>query len=356
MKKINGFVAFLNIIVIILTIGAFIAPYFNPNASSILAIIGLGFPALFIANLAFILYWVLFNIKNCWWSVLILLVGGSSIMNIVNIQKASIPNDLATVVKVANYNMQFSKPVRSNVGWHRDIKESDFKKHLQQFRSLDILCLQEHTTYAQRQIEQLLQLPYSYFSKGKYVAIYSRYPILNKGQIEKFGSNRANSCIWADVEVNGKTIRVYSAHFESNRKDGKAPKKIVETAKEPPVSASMAVGLLRHYKTFSIKRVEQAKILQAHFKESPYPTILCGDMNDTPQTHVYNILKEGQKDTFREKGLGFGATFGSTLKNKLALLRIDYIFTNPSFKILNHRIFPAPFSDHYLIYSKIQLP
>ena len=79
-------------------------------------------------------------------------------------------------------------------------------------------------------------------------------------------------------------------------------------------------------------------------------------MNDPPQTKVYNLLKDNQKDTFREKGFGLGATFGSTFKNKLALLRIDYIFTPPSFKILDHQIYQAPYSDHYLITSTIQLP
>ncbi len=356
MKKINGFLVFVNITLVVLTLGAYFAPHFHPRDSVFFSLIGLVFPALIFGNIAFILYWLLFNIRYCWGSILVLLVGIPSVINIINIQKAS-DGDVATkILKIASYNTQFAIPVRSNQGRNKEVTASNFQKHLKQFQHLDIICIQEHSPYVENQISQALQLPYQYFSRGKFVAIYSKYPIINEGQIENFSSNDANACIWADIQVDNKKIRIYAAHFEANRKDGIVPNTVAAHSDEPPIDFSIAVGLLRFYQKFSARRADQAKKLRQLMATSPYPAILCGDINDTPQTHVYQILKEDHKDTFREKGLGIGATFGSTLKNKLALLRIDYIFTPPSFEVLNHRIFPAPFSDHYLIYSKVQLP
>lgn len=356
MNKFNGFLVFCNILLIIITIGAYVAPYFHPKDSVFFAIIGLGFPALLMANIAFIIYWLLVKIRNSWGSTLALLVGFSPILNVVNISSPTSPSSTDTILEVANYNMQFSKPVRSTSGRHQLITEADFKQYLQQFKQLDIVCFQEHSTYAQWHIGQQLKLPYYYAARGGFVAIYSKYPIIDKGQLPDFSTSPATVCIWADIKVKEDTIRVYAAHFEANRKDGKVPKKVDETAKEAPVDLSIATGILKHYQTFTSKRVDQAKRLNELFQKSPYPTILCGDINDTPQTHVYKILQEGKKDTFREKGVGLGATFGSTFKNKLALLRIDYILTHPAFEILDHQIFPAPYSDHYLISSKMQLP
>lgn len=356
MSKINNVFVFLNLTLFALTLGAYLAPYIAPNDSFLFPLLGLGFPALLMANLAFILYWLLFKPKYSLGSILLLLLGIFPIMNIINIQPAAKADKAATTLQIASYNMQFSKPVRLGNKAHKQKMDEAFRKYLAQLKDIDILCLQEHSAFAEQRIDKHLSFPYKYFSKRKYVAIYSKYPIINKGTINKFGSNIANTCIWADINIKGKKIRVYSAHFEANRQHGKVPSKIVETTKEPPVSTSIALGLLRHYQQFSAKRATQAKRLRAIMKKSPYPTILCGDMNDTPQSHVYRLLEKDRLDTFREKGFGLGATFGSTFKNKLALLRIDYIFTPLSFNILDHQIIQAPYSDHYLIHSKMQLP
>ena len=355
-KIFNRFLVFVNITLVVLTIGAYIAPYFHPNDAGLLAILGLGFPALLMANITFILYWIIVKIKYSLVSGLTLLIGFTPLLNIINLNTNTSFKKDTSVISIANYNMQFLKPVQQKNDRFKTITEKDFLSHLEKFQHIDVLCLQEHSTYAQKHIKKKLNFPYKFFSKGKFVAIYSKFPILDKGQLEKFSSNKANVCLWADIEVHGKKIRVYTAHFESNRKDGKIPTIIDTKTKEPPIDFSMAVGLLQHYQQFTSKRVAQSTRLQQLFKASPHPFIFCGDVNDTPQTHVYKLLKEGLKDTFWEKGIGLGATFGSTLKNKLALLRIDYILTHPEFNILNHQIYPALFSDHYLISSSIQLP
>jgi len=302
-KKFNGFLVFVNITLIVLTLGAYFAPYFHPRDTVFFSLIGLVFPALIFSNVAFILYWLLFNAKLCLGSVLVLLFGIPSVMNIINIRKASNGDAAAKVLKIASYNTQFAIPVRSNQGRNKAVTASNFQEHLKQFQHLDILCIQEHSPYVESQISQALQLPYHYFSRGKFVAIYSKYPIINKGQIEDFSSNDANACIWADINVKNKKIRVFAAHFEANRKDGIVPNTIAEPSHEPPIDLSIAVGLLRYYQKFSARRADQAKKLRSIMAKSPHPTLLCGDMNDTPQTHVYQILKEGHKDTFREKGL-----------------------------------------------------
>lgn len=355
MKLFNKLILIGNILLILLTLGAYLAAYIPPSKSSLIAILGLGYPALLMTNIACILYWLLFKPKWALLSFLVLLLGFNHIFGLFGINNSKQAKTNTPTVNIASFNMQFSKPIRHGNKAHKKTMDKRFRKYMHQFQDIDILCLQEHSGFAEARIKKELDLPFKHNSDRNYEAIYSKYPIINTGSLENFSKNRALSCIWTDIAIQKDTIRVYSVHMEANQKDGIIPKKVIETAKEEPVSSSMAFGLLKHYQNFSIKRVVQAKKIREHQKNSPYPSILCGDMNDTPQTYVYRILANGQQDTFWEKGRGLGVTFGSTFKNKLACLRIDYIFADSTFEVLKHQIFPDIFSDHYLIQSEIQL-
>ena len=355
MKLFNRLIFLGNILLLLLTLGAYLASYIPPSKSSIIAILGLGYPALLMANIACILYWLLFKPKWALVSALVLLLGINHIFGLFGINIPAKAKANTTTLNIASFNMQFSKPIRDTNKAHGLTMDKGFRKFLHQFQDLDILCVQEHSGFAETRIKKELNLPFKYASTRNYVAIYSKYPIVKSGRLKKFSTNKALSCIWADIAIKKKIIRVYSVHLEANQKDGIIPKKVVETEKEGPFNLSMALGLLQHYQTFSVKRVTQAKRIWEHQKNSPYLSILCGDINDPPQTHVYRILADGRQDTFRKKGCGLGATFGSTFKNKLAFLRLDYIFAHPNFKILKHQVFPSVFSDHYLIQAEIQL-
>ena len=356
MNLFNKLVLFANIVLVILTFGAYLSPYFHPDTNIVLAILGLVFSALLIANGLFIIYWLLINPKWALGSFLTLLIGYQSILGLVGTSFFNSNDKVEPTLHIGSFNMQLSMPVRTTKGKERKIQEKEYEKYLSQFNFISVLCLQEHTPLGQKHIEAVLNFPYKHYSKkNTFVALYSRYPIIKKGHIENFSKSNASDCIWADIVVQKDTIRIYSAHLEANRKDGKIPQTIVMNVKEPPVDYSIAVGLLLFYQKFSSKRVDQAHLIKAHQKNSPYPSIICGDVNDTPQSHVYKKLADGQEDSFSSSGRGIGATFGSTLKNKLAFLRIDYILSDPSFTVLNHHIFSSSFSDHALIEASLRL-
>lgn len=355
MNLFNKLACFANIILVVLTFGAYVAPYLHPDTSVIIATLGLVFSALLIANVLFVIYWLLVNPKWAIGSFLTLLLGYQTVLGLVGISPNT-SNELEPTLNIASFNMQLSMPLRMIKGKARSIKEKEYETYLSQFGWIDILCLQEHSRLGQKHIEAALNYPYKHYStKNYFVALYSKFPIINKGSIENFSDSNASDCIWADIVVKKDTIRVYSAHLEANRKDGKTPKKVILNKKEPPVDYSIAIGLLTFYQKFSSKRVDQAHLIKEHQKNSPFPSIICGDVNDTSQSHVYKILADGQTDSFRSRGKGIGSTFGSTLKNKLAFLRIDYILSDPSFTVLNHHIFSNQFSDHALIEASLRL-
>ena len=79
--------------------------------------------------------------------------------------------------------------------------------------------------------------------------------------------------------------------------------------------------------------------------ESPYPVILAGDLNELPYGYAYGRLRAKLKNSFEEKGFGFGFTYHKIL----SFLRIDnQFFDDRKIEILNFRTLSnVPFSDHY---------
>ena len=146
------------------------------------------------------------------------------------------------------------------------------------------------------------------------------------------------------------TIRVYSYHLESNRHDGKMPKVIRQDSPEKK-SMSIMVGIVKYYNGFSMKRFSQAQLITEHTSDCKYPIILCGDLNDTPQSYLYNYMRSYYKDAFLDKGKGSG----KTIESRVPLLRIDYIFGNDEVNFKEYNSIHSTYSDHYMIKARIEL-
>jgi endonuclease/exonuclease/phosphatase (EEP) superfamily protein YafD len=93
------------------------------------------------------------------------------------------------------------------------------------------------------------------------------------------------------------------------------------------------------------KQQEQVETILAHINTSKYPVILAGDFNNTAFSYIYRKLQEGMKDAFVEKGNGLGTTF----RFDSYPVRIDYILTSETLKVLDFETLDETFSDHFPI-------
>lgn len=84
---------------------------------------------------------------------------------------------------------------------------------------------------------------------------------------------------------------------------------------------------------------------------SPHPIVLCGDLNDVPNSYIYNTIKGDMQDAFLQKGFGIGRTFNSISPT----LRIDYIFADKRIRISQFKRITTNYSDHYMIVADMQL-
>ena len=109
-----------------------------------------------------------------------------------------------------------------------------------------------------------------------------------------------------DVAYKQDTIRVYNFHLQSNRPWG--ANLIGEAGKVGKRDKWEIAKIFYNYPGYSRRRTQQVKIILRHLKNNPNPVILCGDLNDTPQSLAYERLKSGRKDSIQEAGVGLGHT------------------------------------------------
>lgn len=342
---------FANILLVLLTIGSYVAPHIAASKSALFPILGLGYPVLLLCNILSILLWLILKSKWAGLSIITLLVGYGSCTKLLNVNLAD-QHD-GTRLILATYNVNFSKPITLAPQKTQAKLKVDFRKYLKAHSDIDILCVQENGKNSKQFLQEALNFEFVHEVAGMTVTIYSRYPVLNSGVVD-FSSTIANTCLWADVLIttdsDKDTIRVYTTHLESNRKDGVVPEVIHEEAPEE-MSNSALLGIVKHHQKFSIQRARQAKLIKTHAQGSQHPAIICGDFNETAQSQIYTLLRGDYQDTFQEEGMGIASTFGE----RIPALRIDHILVDKRLEVLDHTISRSAFSDHYLVIAELGL-
>ena len=101
----------------------------------------------------------------------------------------------------------------------------------------------------------------------------------------------------------------------------------------------------------SALRSIQAEVVKTLLKDSPYPVLFAGDLNDVPNSYTYFTVKNNMQDAFLKKGVGMGRTFSGLAPT----LRIDYIFADKDFKIIQFNRLIKNLSDHYMLVADVKL-
>jgi endonuclease/exonuclease/phosphatase family metal-dependent hydrolase len=219
-----------------------------------------------------------------------------------------------------------------------------------------ILCLQEFYSSDKKNkfnnekyIADSLGYPFYQFNKMFVVdtteawglAVFSRLPIVNEGLI-KFKKARINGAMFVDIVFELDTFRVYNLHLQSFH-FGNTDYALFENETQTADRLKDAKGMFSKLKFAFIERGKQVAIIMDSISLSPYPTIVCGDFNDSPISYSYHQLSKNKKDAFVEKGAGFGRTFNT----KTFAYRIDHVLLDSVFKVKSYRVIPKKLSDHF---------
>lgn len=165
------------------------------------------------------------------------------------------------------------------------------------------------------------------------MAIFSKYPIIDGGILSK-ESLGINAIIFADILIEGDTLRIYNVHLPSYRFDA------IKTDSDYFQKAMSTIQQIRNVVHLHVEQIEK---LLLHASAINYPTIVLGDFNESPYSYTYGLLSR-MNNAFESDGSGFGFTM---IRPPL-YLRIDNIFYNDAIEMHSYKVdYSLQISDHY---------
>jgi endonuclease/exonuclease/phosphatase family metal-dependent hydrolase len=227
-------------------------------------------------------------------------------------------------IKVLTFNVKYG-----DFGWEK------VKKYIKD-QDADIILVQEKDT--NRAIRQDMV-------KYPSVILKTKHKIVRQEKLIE-ESARGNS-FYADVDINGKIIRVVNVYLEPFRLD-KSMLQFDGFAKEGGKIATLLSHMTPTFKAHE----DQIRKIRKVIDFSPYPVILAGDFNSVPNSYEYYNLGKDLQDAFLTVGNGISSSF----HDYKVPLRIDYIFSSKSIIPLSYKVDQSvKLSDHYPVIAEFLL-
>jgi endonuclease/exonuclease/phosphatase family metal-dependent hydrolase len=294
----NSFILVANILFIIALSLSYLSVHVSPEKSWILPFFGLLYPILILINIFFAIYWILRLRWLFLLSAIFILAGWNHLERLVQFHSPEIPPANSSAFKIISYNVKNLS--NDNV----DLLEPQIRNKILNFldeENADILCLQEFAIVHPDpeafidSLSERLAMPYhafiQYFEKPRKridaIFTFSKYPILNFGSVKK--DDQHNYAIYTDLLIDKDTVRLFNIHLESVRLRHEDYNFISELDLQFEENENIKEGSIRIFeklKTAFARRASQVENLSSCISQSPYPVLLCGDFNDTPNSYA----------------------------------------------------------------------
>ena len=340
-----------NLMLILLTLLTYLSPFIDPQIFWPLALLGPLFPWLLLFNLLFTLLWLFSKDRYFLMSLACLILGSGYIQTFIGLAGPAKSAPKAQQLSILSYNVYGLRHLPNKGRTTRGKDDREYMDFLdREMRPLDLWCVQESNNHLCPKHAKHLDLPHQFSERYQQTAVFSRYPILARGEFDK--AEGRNQSVWIDIDVEGTRIRVYAIHLSSTR-ISTTTQRLAETGdlqeKETWRDIRSVIG---SYKRASQRRAKEALEFAAHIAQSPYPVIVCGDLNETPVSFVYRTIRDSRalQDAFAQAGSGLGTTYAGVIP----ALRIDFILVDPVFRVRSHQIRRVLYSDHYPVSAVIE--
>lgn len=332
----------LNFIAVLALLIAYLSVSIPPDKIWIPSLFGIAYPFIFVANLFFILFWLLLKPRYLIISLISIAAGWGFVSHFIQLEGKEIEKG---DVKVLSYNVKHFVGDGAKNQSENAIEIVDFLEE----QNADIICLQEVRLRKNEifnlpaTIEKLSSINHYQYARTSTTfgsVTMTRYPIINMGEI-RFDNSR-NMTIFTDIIIQEDTIRIFNVHLQSYQIDPGS----YSVLESPGVIEEEDLREIREMggkfkKAFEL-RAGQVREIRKYIDESPYPVLVCGDFNDTPTSFSYKNLQKGLKDAFVVSGKGIGRTY----IGKSPSFRIDYIFYDIGFESFNFKTYDFQKSDH----------
>lgn len=353
-----------NIIAILLLILSFSAWAIVPSKVTFIAYLGMGFPFILAANVAYLLLWLIFwrwryalvqliVLAACWVPITTYFP--------VNFKSKEVPEGSIKILtyNVRGFNWLTGKAARENPMWDYLAKSG-----------ADILCFQEFAVSTRKdkrgiitetELNEILKdYPYRTIqrlgnttgSTAYGIACYSKFPI-NKSALLPVNSTYNGAAIY-EMEIQKKLVTFVNLHLESNRinaEDKELYANFLSNSSDKQMFEAVASNIQERLGTAYKTREVQANLIAEYIaQQETNATIVCGDFNDTPISYAYYRIKGDMIDAYANTGMGQGITYH---ENRF-WFRIDFIMHSLAFQSYNCTVGDVKYSDHYPVWTYLK--
>ncbi|MFT6844993.1 MAG: endonuclease/exonuclease/phosphatase family metal-dependent hydrolase [Flavobacteriales bacterium] len=332
---------------------AWIATYLSPSSWSFLALFGLAFPVAAFINVLYLAFWIY---RKKWFFLL-------SLLAIVLLWKQhshwfQFPTKKTELNggKLMSYNVR----IFDLYEWHN--KKGETKQQMLDLfktENPEIICFQEFMVSANDSTNQwtdtlkhklgfthqALSLIKPEGKAARYgLAVFSKHPIKIIKPMTLYPEGMPFAQV-VDIKTHkGNFLKVINVHLASiHFKD--EDYRFIKNLKAQEHLANGGIRIISRLLHAFELRAQQVALIKTEIANSPYPTVLVGDFNDSPVSYTYAQLSENMIDAFMQSGSGIGTTYTGDFPS----FRIDYVFHSNNIKSAQFNIIKKELSDHYPI-------
>lgn len=343
-KSIKTILRIVSILSVLLLGLSYLSSSISPSTFWPLHFLGIAYPWLLLLNIIFLFFWLFLKKWHGILPLFCILLGWGHLTTFVGMHPGSSEGN----IQVMTYNVGLKKKMKYK---ERKVLMGKIRKAYIN-KENDIVCLQEITP-DERSFQMVLKeakkqgLKYYHRIPNTALTILSRYPIIKSGKLSFHG--RGNGAIYADIKVKEKKLRIYNLHLASNKVTAKT-NNLIQTGNLQEKSTWAEIkDVLQRVKGKSMVRAELAEEVRKHIDASPYPTIVCGDYNETPQSYAYHRIKGTHQAAFRAGGFGLGSTYAG----RIPALKIDHILVDEALFVSDAAVIHTDLGDHYPVVAEI---
>ncbi|MBQ0015410.1 MAG: endonuclease/exonuclease/phosphatase family protein [Bacteroidales bacterium] len=336
-KILHSILLTINILFAVALLASSVAELVKPSTIILFSLLSYGYLILVIANLCFVLLWLLLRRMEAIVSVVAILVRCSLLslfFQVGGTSEASYDDDSCQLsVMTFNLHSLMGPDAQSTASENAPALVSLFRQY-----QPDVVCLQEYYEPQFYSLSDTLKhIGYQYWFRSKRLVMLSRLQLDDTTRIDKYGK------LMATVTINDKKITLIGVHLDSYQLDQDDLNNV-----EHPNSNKMLPTIKKFSETIRQHETEWHQCLLPVIESIKTPLILMGDHNDTPSSYLYGQITQYLSDTYCECGQGFGTTY----HGPFPAFRIDYIFHSPHLQTLSYQRIITNISDHYPILSK----
>lgn len=366
-KFIKWFFISLNILGCIVFLLACLSPFVSPAQWGLSGFLALAVPYLAVLLIFSVIFWLVAKPAVALMPIITLLIGFKQLSVVfawhpLNTFKKERAGDSS--LRIVTWNVRGMYGI-SNSSYTQKRNREEIAASVNKLNA-DVVCLQEFNNSTANPHEGKNNIglftgncPYYFFSRDYNnqnhlyyggTILFSKYPIIDTGKI-KFPGDYAESLIYADILKGRDTVRIFTTHLQSfqfSPDDYASIQKIKE-----PDSAVLAASenIYSKMQIAFVRRTAQAVLVRTNADKSPYPSVICGDFNDVPNSYTYFHIRGNRQDAFLATSFGLGRSYNAIAPT----LRIDYILPDERFKINQLDLVDEGLSDHHMLVTDLIL-